>query len=61
MLTIQVEKISKVALLTLQAAVKRVVREKRTTATSLGVLFDFRFGTMSIALNDDDDESFRCP
>lgn len=61
MLTIQAAKIREVILDTVQVAVKRVVREKRKSATSLGILFNFRFGTMSIAINDDDDESFRCP
>lgn len=61
MITIEVGKIRKVALDTVQAAVKRVVGEKRTVATSLGVLFNFRIGTMSVAINEDDDASFRCP
>lgn len=45
----------------LKASVDRVHQEKRLGATSLGIHFDFRFGRMWLALNEDDDATYRCP
>ncbi|MFO1485025.1 MAG: hypothetical protein U1F71_16820 [Verrucomicrobiaceae bacterium] len=61
MITIDVSLIRKTIIEAVDAAVSRITREKRKNATSLGVDLDFRFGRLRIAINDDDDESFRCP
>jgi len=61
MITVSIAPIRETILGSLKAAVERVLKEGRQSATSLGIQFDFRFGRMWIALNGDDDESYRCP
>jgi hypothetical protein len=61
MITVSIDPIRKTIIDTLKGARERIQSEKRQSATSLGIQFDFRFGRMWVALNDDDDESYRCP
>ena len=61
MITVSIAPIRETILNSLKAAVDRVLKEDKLSATSLGIQFDFRFGRMWIALNGDDDESYRCP
>jgi hypothetical protein len=61
MIIIDAVTIRKTIIETLEKAATRVKREHQESATSLGVDLDFRFGRVWVALNDDDDSSFRCP
>lgn len=61
MITVSIDQIRKTTIDTLKSAVERIQSERRYSATSLGIQFDFRFGRMWVALNEDDDESYLCP